>query len=106
MSTDMRAVQTAVNDCARAIIGTRRSERVSTEHLLEQSGLPSVNRMIVEQIALETWKGLNYNGSNGTKIPIGQVLRPESSSSTSSSSSTKRLTRSVTSNCIPPPNQI
>ncbi len=97
LSSGMRAVQTAVNDCARAIIGSRRSERVPVECLLERSGLPSVNRMIVEQIALETWKGLNYNGNDGTRVPIGQILRPPSTTSTT------RLTRAASSNCIPPP---
>ncbi len=72
---DLAAIQTAVNDCARAIVGSSRSDRLSVPSLLAQAGMPSINRLIVEQIAVETWKGMNYE-CNGSKIPIGQILCP------------------------------
>ncbi len=53
-STSFSAVQTAINDCY------GRGARKTVEELLEEASLPSVNRMVVENIALETWKAMNY----------------------------------------------
>ncbi len=92
----LRKIQTAINDCARSILGSRRSERKPVEELLQESGLPSLNRLIVENVALETWKGMNYTGTDGSKIPIGDILCPPTHAA-------KRVTRSTVSNCIPPP---
>ena len=93
---DMAAIQTAINDCARAIIGSSRGDRLPVPSLLAQAGMPSINRLIVEQIAIETWKGMNYE-CNGSKNPIGQILCPHSTSKS------LRSTRARTTNCIPPP---
>ncbi len=92
------AVQTAVNDCARAIIGETRSSRTPSTELLQRSGMPSINRLIIEQVAMETWKGMNYvSGDDSTKIPIGQILCPPHA---------RRATRAAASNCIPPPTKV
>ncbi len=92
----LRKIQIAINNCARSILGSRRSDMKPVEELLRESGLPSLNRLIVESVALETWKGMNYTGYDGSKIPIGDILCPPQTGE-------KRVTRSVTSNCIPPP---
>ena len=94
---DLAAIQVAINDCARAVVGSSRSSRLTTSALLAKAGMPSLNQLIVEQIATETWKGVNYE-SNGTRFPIGEILCPSSSSS----SKPIRQTRATTSNCIPP----
>ncbi len=75
-NTALRKIQTAINNCARSILGSRRSERKPVEELLRESGLPSLNRLIVENVALETWKGMNYMGADGSRIPIGDILSP------------------------------
>ena len=95
---DLAAIQTAVNDCARAIVGSGRIDSLPIPSLLAQAGMPSLNRLIVEQIAVEAWKGMNYE-SNGSKIPIGQILCP----TPSSPSKSLRQTRARTAKCIPPP---
>ena len=92
---DLAAIQTAVNDCARAIIGSRRSDKLPIPALLEKAGVPSVNHLIIEQLAVETWKGMNYE-SNGVRLPIGQILCPPRIPPS-------RQTRASSSNCIPPP---
>ncbi len=92
---DLAAIQTAVNDCARAIIGSRRSDKLPIPALLEKAGVPSVNHLIIEQLAVETWKGMNYE-SNGVRLPIGQILCPPCIPPS-------RQTRASSSNCIPPP---
>ncbi len=95
---DLAAIQTAINDCARAIIGSSRRDQMPIPSLLAQAGLPSLNRLIVEQVALETWKGMNYE-CNGCKVPIGKIL----CSAPPSQSQSLRPTRSRTTNCIQPP---
>ncbi len=94
---DLAAIQTAINDCARANVGSSRNDRLPITSLLAQAGMPSLNRLIVEQIAVETWKGMIYE-SNGSKILIGQILCPPTPTSTS-----PRQTRIRTAKCIPPP---
>ncbi len=91
---DLAEIQTAINDCARSIIGSHRNDRMPIPTLLERAGIPSMNQLIVEQLAIETWKGMNYE-NDGIKIPIGQILRPHTAS--------QRLTRASSTNCIPPP---
>ncbi len=71
---DLAEIQTAVNDCSRAIIGSRRNDRMPIPTLiLAKAGIPYVNLLIVEQLALETWKGMNYE-TDGVRIPIGKIL--------------------------------
>ena len=72
------------------------------EELLSEASLPSLNRMVVENIALEnialeTWKAMNYTCANGSKIPIGQIL------CTNTSIEGTLPTRSISARCIPPP---
>ncbi len=92
---DLLAMQTAVNDCARHIVGSNRRDKMPVKRLLLETGLPSLNHLIVEQIAIEAWKGMNYTGPNGVKIPIGEIL--------CSTDSTRRHTRAAASSSIPPP---
>ncbi len=97
VNKDMAAIQVAINDCGRAILGSSRSERRPVQELLEMTGLPSLNRLTIQNIAVETWKGMNYVNvsSDGNKIPIGEILCPPKQGS--------RTTRATTSNRIPPP---
>lgn len=96
LNKDLQSIQTAVNDCARHIIGSSRRDKTPIRELLQETGLPSLNHLIVEQIAIETWKGMNYVGCDGVKIPIGEIL-------CSDSDFTRRPTRAAATNSIPPP---
>ncbi len=71
---DMQDVQTAVNDCARYILVNSRKDCKPVEDLLKKSGLLSLNRLGVEQTAVEAWKGMSYYGGNGNRIPIGMIM--------------------------------
>ena len=93
MQKDLAEIQTAINDCARSIISGKRNDRMPIPTLLERAGNPSMKQLIVEQLAIETWKGMNYE-NDSIKIPIGQILRPHTAR--------QRLTRASSTNCIPP----
>ena len=97
-SKDMQDVQTAVNDCARYILGSSRKDCKPVEELLMESGLPSLNRLAVEQIAVEAWKGMSYYGSDGVRIPIGMIMCPPNRGS--------RSTRATKANLLPPPTKL
>ncbi len=99
VNRDMAAIQVAINDCSRAIIGSNRCERQPVQELLDRTGLPSLNRLVVQNIAVEAWKGINYvnDSSDGSKIPIGEILCPPKQGNRN------RITRATSSNCIPPP---
>ena len=96
LNKDMTAIQTAINDCARAVVGTNRKDRMPTQDLLRQAGLPSLNRLVVEQIAMECLKSLNYTMCDGIKTPIGKILCPPKSEE-------RKMTRATASKCLPPP---
>ena len=102
---DLAAIQIAINDCARAVVGSSRSKRLEIPVLLQKSGLPSLNQLIVEQIGVESWKAMNYE-CDGTKMPIGEILCPHLPSTSSPSYKPPRPTRANTSNCIPPPQSL
>ena len=102
LQKDLVAIQVAINYSARAVTSSNRSNKLPIPALLNKAALPSLNQLIVEQIALETWKGMNYV-SDGIKSPIGEILCPTGGGGGRSSSSTARTTRATATNCIPPP---
>jgi hypothetical protein len=48
-------IQVAYNRVARSITGVKIRDKVSVPDLLERAGIPSVNRMVVNAVAMETW---------------------------------------------------
>ena len=54
------AAQIQVNNIARAVMGVRRAERVPVQRLLESTGLPSLNRTVIQGVMRDTWK-LHYS---------------------------------------------
>ncbi len=86
-----KKLQTLVNSMARVITGRTRSDRDNCETLLAVTGLPSLNRLIVKGVALETWRALKDTSPN----PLASLIlsgRPAS-----------RLTRAFVAGTIPPP---
>ncbi len=68
-------IPTAINDSARSITGSSRVDRLAVEEILQKSKLPSLNRLVVRNIALECWKGMRVNdGPDGTLNPVGKLL--------------------------------
>ena len=96
VTKESKAIQTAINDTARTILGARRTDRIRVEDLLARSGLPAYNHLVIRSIAMETWKALNIcDGPNGSHNPIGCMLRNEGTRS--------KHTRRVESGKLPPP---
>ncbi len=95
VNTLMAKLQIAVNDVGRGIIGSDRSERKNIEEVLCESELPSINKMVVETIATETWKALNTRDAPGLPLtPLGTLM---------CSGTLVGKTRAAASGCIPPP---
>ncbi|QQP51833.1 Uncharacterized protein FKW44_013298, partial [Caligus rogercresseyi] len=49
-----RAIQVAINDAARSIVGCKRRDHIHVRDLLERAGLPSLNEVAAKAVALET----------------------------------------------------
>ncbi len=97
----MASLQVAVNDVGRAAIGSARSKRKKVEEVLSESGLPSINRLVIETIGVECWKALNSSDvPNGPLNPLGKILAP-SPSLTAAEGSTR--TRAAATGSIAPP---
>ena len=93
---ETKAIQTAINDTARTILGARRADRIKVEDLLARSGLPAYNHLAIRSIVMETWKALNVcDGPDGSHNPLGCMLRNEGTRS--------KHTRRVESGKLPPP---
>jgi hypothetical protein len=74
-STQYKAVQVAVNDVARTLTGTRRTDHKRVVDLLHQARLPSVNELAVVATATETWRAFHStDGGQGLRNPLGQLM--------------------------------
>ena len=99
----VQSLQTSVNDMARLLIGARRADKITVEELLELTGMPALNRVVVKTILCETWKCLHSSdGPDGGLNPLGKML----SLPLPSSSSSVRVTRSISAGTLPPPLRI
>jgi hypothetical protein len=68
-------IQVAYNRVARSITGVKIRDRVSVPDLLERAGIPSINGMVVNAIAIETWSCRHSNdGGNGAKTFVGSTI--------------------------------
>jgi hypothetical protein len=74
-TTLYQQIQVAYNRVARSITGVRIRDRVAIPELLERAGLPSVNRMVVNAVCMETWKCRHSSdGRNGAKNFVGSLI--------------------------------
>ena len=64
------ATQVLLNDTARVLMGVRRRDKVRTKDLLDRTGIPTVNEIVVKQAALAAWK------AEKRESPLGQFLCP------------------------------
>ena len=106
ISSIMAKLQVNVNNVARAMIGAKRSDKIHIEALLEEPGIPSINRLIVYTIAMECWRCLNLcDVPNGPLNPLGCLLSPPPTPAPTDTGaeSVFHRTRAVNSGCIPPP---
>ncbi|QQP56647.1 Hypothetical protein FKW44_001377, partial [Caligus rogercresseyi] len=72
-----RAVQVAINDAARSIVGCTRRDHIHIGDLLERAGLPSLNEVAAKAVAMETWKCFYSNdGGGGARNPVGDFVFP------------------------------
>ena len=58
-NTLMSELQVKQNRMMRLLTGNRLKDKVPVHVLLEETGWPSINQMIIESITKETWKVLN-----------------------------------------------
>ncbi|QQP55414.1 Uncharacterized protein FKW44_008578, partial [Caligus rogercresseyi] len=71
------AVQVAINDAARSIVGCKRRDHIHIGDLLERAGLPSLNEVAAKAVAMETWKCFySSDGGGGARNPIGDFVFP------------------------------
>jgi hypothetical protein len=74
-SAQYRAAQVAVNDVARTLTGTLRTEHRKVADLLEAARLPTVNELAVVATATETWRAFHsVDGGHGSRNPLGQLM--------------------------------
>ncbi len=90
------AIQVAINDVARSAIRTNRKDKIPVTTLLQKSSLPSLNRLTVRSMALETWKAIRVrDGPGGQPNPLGQLIGDPGQGS--------RVTRAVSAGHLLPP---
>jgi hypothetical protein len=74
-STLYHHIQVAYNRVARSITGVKIRDRVSVPELLERAGIPSINGMVVNAIAIETWNCRHSSdGGNEAKNFVGSTI--------------------------------
>ncbi len=99
----MLQLQVGVNNVARVTIGSRRSDRLKVSDLLQEAGLPSVNRMTIYAIAMECWRALNLRDvPNSPLNPLGTILSPPDDVVGPLGPRPRTRTRTVASGSLPP----
>jgi hypothetical protein len=74
-TTIYQQIQVAYNPVARLITGIRIRDRVKIPELLERAGILSINGMVINAIATETWNCRHCSdGGNGAKNLLGDVI--------------------------------
>jgi hypothetical protein len=64
----MQDLQVRQNNIARVLTGSRRSDKVPVSVLLKNAGMTLVNLMVAETILMETWRLLNGDSADKTKM--------------------------------------
>lgn len=71
----LRSVQIAVNNAARSVIGSKKSDHVRVEELNEKAGFPSINALVTKAVALEAWTAYtSCDGHGGGRNPLGVAM--------------------------------
>ncbi len=65
-------LQVSINDAARIILGSSRKDKIMIGDLLVKTGLPSLNQLVVKDIAIECWRAINMATSLGCLVCSGQ----------------------------------
>jgi hypothetical protein len=74
-STLYHQIQVAYNRVERSIAGIKIKDRVAIPDLLERAGMPSVNGMVVNAVAMETWNCRHSSdGGNGAQNFVGSLI--------------------------------
>ncbi len=90
------AVQVAINNVARSALCVHQRDKIPIATLLSNSSLPSLNRLTVRGLVLETWKAIRVcDGPGGQPNPLGCLIGTPGQGS--------RLTRTVAACHLPPP---
>jgi hypothetical protein len=98
-TTGHGSIQVAINDAARSIIGKKRTINIKIPDLLHRAGLPSVNALSVQAVAIDMWKAYHgMDGPKGSRNALGNVIFPLGGSGAS-----LRPTRSVMAGVIASP---
>ncbi len=92
----VQELQVIVNSAARTIMRRKRADHIPIYRLLADTGLPSLNRLLIRAVALEAWRAVCVrDGPGGTKNPLGILLGDPGSGT--------RITRSTTAGLLPSP---
>ena len=90
------ALQIAVNDLARTLVGARRAQHITVKELLDKTGLPSINQVVVQQAGIAAWKAVK-----GSSCPISELL---TGFDTRTQSLALNLVKPAQSSCVPSEN--
>jgi hypothetical protein len=72
---DEKRIQVSINNVARTLTQTPKTQHVRLRDLLDKAGIPSYNEMVVKAVAAEAWNASNSkDGPNGAHNPMGQVM--------------------------------
>ena len=83
--------QVVLNDLARVLLGVRRADHYRVADLVDKSGLPTVNEVVVRQSAISAWKAVNGGA-------LGEVLETFDDRSRGSACN---LRRPASQRCLP-----
>ena len=70
-SAAIKAAQISINDTARSLTGHTRRDHIDTALLLDEAGIPSINRIAVRSVAIEAWKAYHSVDHSANRNLLG-----------------------------------
>jgi hypothetical protein len=75
ITANSQATQMALNDVARSVTGTKRTNLVNTTDLLSNARITPLNRLAAASAGIEAWKAFQSTDSpDGGRNPLGHAL--------------------------------
>jgi hypothetical protein len=74
INSKLRAVQISLNDTARSVTGSKRSDHITVRDLNAAAKFPTLNEMITRAVAAETWAAYKSDDELGGRNPLGVAM--------------------------------
>jgi hypothetical protein len=74
LNSKLRVVQISLNDTARSVTGSKRSDHITVRDLNAAAKFPTLNEMVTRAVAAEMWVAYKSDDELGGRNPLGLAM--------------------------------